>query len=544
MLKVVRERPSARLTRLTAILWSAVFLASSTIAKAQEKVDLEVVRRIDDAAFNHSQVMDIVSYLTDITGPRLTGSPNLKRAQEYARDRLREWGLANAHLESWGPFGRGWSLEGFTANVTSPGFSTLIAYPKAWSPSTPRTIRGEAVFLNVKTASDLDKYRGKLKGKIVLFSPARHVDPLFEPPAHRQTDEELLGLSNEPPRGPRPFQPTAEQRATEGFNNRKWQFVQSEGGAVVLQPSYRDAGTVYVTAATVPYPSDQAFEKHADPWDLSKPVVTPQVVVAAEQYNRLVRLAERGIPVELEVGIAARFHDDEPMSYNVIAEIPGTDLKNEVVMVGGSLDSWHAGTGATDNAVGAATALEIIRILQSLQLKPRRTIRIGLWSAEEQGSLGSRAYVSAHFGRAISPAERSSGPAQFELKPEYKTFDAYFNFDYGTGRIRGIYLQGNEAVRPIFRALLEPERDLGASTLSNSNIGATDHVPFDEVGLPAFQWIRDYMEGSNTRAPHTNMDTYDHVIEEDLKQSVAVAAALIYQLAMRDEALPRKSLPY
>src|SRR5215469_1223601 len=335
MLKVVRERPSARLTRLTAILWSAVFLASSTIAKAQEKVDLEVVRRIDDAAFNHSQVMDIVSYLTDITGPRLTGSPNLKRAQEYARDRLREWGLANAHLESWGPFGRGWSLEGFTANVISPGFSTLIACPKAWSPSTPRTIRGEAVLLNVKTASDLDQYRGKLKGKIVLFSSARHVDPLFDPPAHRQTDEELLGLANAPiPRGPRPFQPTPEQRATEELNNRKWQFIQNEGGAVVLQPSYRDAGTVYVTAATVPYPPDVPFEKRAHAWDTSKPALTPQVYVAAEQYNGIVRQLMRGIPVQLEVNIAVHFSDDDPVSSNVIAEIPGSDLKDEVVMLG------------------------------------------------------------------------------------------------------------------------------------------------------------------------------------------------------------------
>jgi Zn-dependent M28 family amino/carboxypeptidase len=310
-----------------------------------------------------------------------------------------------------------------------------------------------------------------------------------------------------------------------------------------MQPSYRDAGTVYVTSATVPYPPDVPFEKRAHAWDLSKPAVTPQVSVAAEQYNGIVRQVTRGIPVQLEVNIAVRFSDEDPMSHNVIAEIPGTDLKDEVVMVGGSIDSWHSGTGATDNAAGAATALEVIRILQSLKLRPRRTVRIGLWSAEEQGTLGSHAYVATHLGRKVSAAEDQPGHARYEFKPEYEKFDAYFNFDYGTGRIRGLYLQGNEAAGPVFRELLDPYTDLGAATLSMADIGATDHTPFDEVGLPAFQWIRDYMEGENTRAPHTNMDTYDHILEDDLKQSAAVAASLIYQIAARDERIPRKPPP-
>lgn len=534
-------RPPKR--TLAAFVCSIVLLTAG-IAAAQETIDLGAAGRIRDTALNHSQIMDMVGSLTDVSGPRLTGSSNLKRAEEYARDKLREWGLENAHLEGWGPFGRGWSLEGFTANMLSPRFSTLIAYPKAWSPGTNGVVRGEVVLLDAKTVADLDKYKGKLKGKIVLFSQARHIDPLFDPPAHRQTDEELLRLSNAPPAGePRPFQFTPEQRSEEEFNYRKWQLIQDEGAAVVMQPSYRDAGTVYVTSATVPYPPDVPFEKRAHAWDLSKPLVTPQVNVAAEQYNGIVRLVMRGIPVRLEVNIAVRFSDEDPMSYNVIAEIPGTDLKDEVVMVGGSIDSWHSGTGATDNAVGAATALEVIRILQALKLKPRRTIRIGLWSAEEQGSLGSHAYVAAHLGRRVSAAEDRSGRAHYEFKPEHEKFDAYFNFDYGSGRIRGLYLQGNEAAQPIFRDILAPYKDLGASTLSVANIAATDHVPFDEVGLPAFQWIRDYMEGDNTRAPHTNMDTYDHVLEDDLKQSAAVAAALIYHLAMRDERIPRKPLP-
>ena len=531
--------------RTFAAFFCPILLLASGIAVAQERVDPDAAGRIRDAALNHSQIMNMVGYLTDIAGPRLTGSPNLKLAEEYARDKLREWGLVNAHLEAWGPFGRGWSLEGVAANMLSPGFSPLIAYPKAWSPGTNGKVRGEVVFLDAKSATDLDKYKGKLKGKIVLFSPVRRVDPLFDPPAQRQTDEQLQRLANAQPSGEsRPFQFTPEQRAAEELNYRKWQLLQSENAAVVLEPSYRDAGTVYVTSATVPYPPEVPYEKRAHAWDLSPPVVTPQANVAAEQYNRIVRLVMRGIPVQLEVNIAVRFSEDDPMSYNVIAEIPGTDLKNEVVMVGGSIDSWHTGTGATDNATGAATALEVIRILQSLDLKPRRTIRIGLWSAEEQGSLGSRAYVAARFGRKQNAADSPLGRDRFQLKPEHEKFDAYFNFDYGTGRIRGLYLQGNEAARPIFRDMLEPCKDLGASTLSVANIGATDHIPFDEMGLPAFQWIRDYMEGDNTRAPHTNMDTYDHVLEDDLKQSVAVAATVVYQLAVREERVPRKRLPF
>jgi len=293
----------------------------------------------------------------------------------------------------------------------------------------------------------------------------------------------------------------------------------------------------------VPYPSDVPFEKRVNAWDLSRPVVTPQINVAAEQYNRIVRLVARGIPVQLEVNIATRFYDNDPMSYNVIAEIPGTDLKDEVVMIGGCIDSWHAGTGATDNAAGAATVLEVVRILQALEFKPRRTIRVGLWSAEEQGGLGSRAYVAAHLGRRIDVVDGPAAHAHFEFKPEYEKFDTYLNFDYGTGRIRGVFLQGNAAAQALFRDALDRVKALDASTVSVANVGASDHLSFDEIGLPGFQWIRDYMEGSSTRAPHTNMDTYDHVLEDDLRQSAAVAASVVYDLSMRDEKVPRKPLP-
>lgn len=506
-----------------------------------ERVDLSVIKRLKEEELNHSQVMEMVGYLTDVTGPRLTGSPNLKKAQEYVTGRLREWGIGNVHLEAWGPFGRGWALEGLTANMVAPTFSSLIAYPKAWSPATNGVVRGEAVFFDVRTADDLAKYKGKLGGKIVLLSPARPVDPNFAPQARRTSDEELRKLAEAKPQADEPqrFQISPERRARLELNYKKWQMIYMEGAAVVLEPGAGDGGTVYVTSATLPSPFDMPPAQRPHSWDINRPRVIPQVVVAAEQYNRMIRLLTRGVPVQLEVNIAARFYDEDAMSHNVIGEISGDDLKDEVVMVGGCLDSWHAGTGATDNAAGAAVALEVMRLFKALDLKPRRTVRIGLWSAEEQGALGSRAYVAAHFGRRVADAHGASSNTRLELKPEHEKFSAYFNLDYGTGKIRGVYLQGNEAVRPIFRAWLAPFKEMGAETLTIAGIGATDHNSFDEVGLPGFQFIRDFME-SDTRTGHTNMDVYDHVLAEDLKQSAVIAAAFIYQAAMRDEKLPRK----
>jgi hypothetical protein len=421
-------------------------------------------------------------------------------------------------------------LEGFTANMLSPHCSPLIAYPKAWSPGTNGTVRGQVVFLDVRTAADLNKYKGKLGGKIVLLTSARRVEPNFAPLAQRTADEELLKLANAKPAAAAPerFQMSPEQRARQELNYQKWQLLYSEGPAVVLEPGGGDGGVVYVTRASIPSPVDMPFEQRPQPWDMNKPRVIPQVVVAAEQYNRMIRVLGRGVPVELEVKINSRFDDQDPMSANVIAEIPGTDLKDEVVMFGGCLDSWTAGTGATDNAAGAAVAMEIIRLFNSLKLKPRRTIRIGLWSAEEQGSFGSRAYVAAHFARAVTGQNA-----------EYEKFSGYFNLDYGTGKIRGVYLQGNEGVRSIFSSWLAPFKDLGASTVTIEGVGATDHNSFDAVGLPGFQFIRDFME-NNTRTAHTNMDVYDHVLEDDLKQSAIIAASFVYHAAMRDERLPRK----
>ena len=388
--------PSRHNTGILEILLGAALLCFCGVAFSQEKADLDAANRIRDAALNHSQIMEMVGYLTDVTGPRLTGSPNLKKAEEYARDKS---AIPN--------------MKNLVDVQKHPSFDPHRDYTLPWQSGMTGIAYNDTLTDPVLSLSDLLE-NPKLKGKIVLFSPARNVDPLFDPPAHRQTDEELLGLANaEPSADPPPFQFTAEQGAVEELNYRKWQLIQSEGAAVVLQPSFRDAGTVYVTSSTVPYPPDVPFEKRVQAWDISKPVVIPQAIVAAEQYDRIIRLVARGIPVRLEVNISVRFYDDDPMSYNVIAEIPGTDLKDEVVMLGASLDSWHAGTGATDNAVGAATALEVTRILQSLGSKPRRTIRIGLWSAEEQGTRGSHAYVATHLGRRIDPPDGQPGHARF-----------------------------------------------------------------------------------------------------------------------------------
>ncbi|HJZ67438.1 MAG TPA: M20/M25/M40 family metallo-hydrolase [Blastocatellia bacterium] len=569
------------LKRYTAILLTVLMSLASGVAVAQapqEKFDQEAINKIKEEGMKHSQVMDILSYITDVSGARLTGSPNIRVAQEWAKTKLAEWGLQSAHLEAWGPFGRGWSLDGFTANIVKPHYFPLIAFPKAWSPGTNGVVRGQPVYFEVKTEADLDKYKGKLKGAIVLLSEAREVKAHFEPLSHRQTDEELLRLANaEPagfggPGGPGRFRMTDEQRAAMQLANKKWLMLQEEGAAVVLEPGRGDGGTIFVQSANLAYPDNTPLDKRKTIRDKDAPPIVPQVVVAVEHYNRIIRMIHRGAPVELELNLSTKFYDQDLMSYNVIAEIPGTDLKDELVMLGAHFDSWHSGTGATDNAAGSAVCLEAVRILQSLGLKPRRTIRIGLWSGEEQGLLGSRNYVSDHFGKRIGggpglgggppgaggPPPEQQAPPQFELKPDHEKFAGYFNLDNGTGKVRGIYMQGNEEMRSIFRAWFAPFKDMiGAApadakaapprempvaTLSIANTGGTDHLSFDAVGLPGFQFIQDQIE-YDTRTHHSNMDVYDRIQEDDMKQAATIMAAFVYNTAMRDKKLPRKPLP-
>jgi carboxypeptidase Q len=552
------------LRRFTSVIMLAALLFSTGAAAQgpQEKIDAEAIAKIKEEGMTRSQVMEILSYMTDVHGPRLTNSPQLRAAQEWAREKLASWGLQNAKLESWGDFGRGWSLEGFTANIIKPNFYPLIAYPKAWSPSTAGTVRGPVVYLDAKAAEDLEKYKGKLKGAIVLIAPVREVKAHFEALAERSSDEELLKLANaEPPVAGQQrsrFEMTAEQRAAMELMNKKWQLAQAEGAAVVLEPGRGDGGTVFVQSVTIPAPPDTPFDRRPRVYAKDAPATIPQAVVAAEHYNRIVRMIQKGSPVQLEIGINTRFYDQDTKGYNVVAEIQGTDpnLKDEVVMLGGHYDSWHAGTGATDNAAGSAVAMEAVRILQTLGLKPRRTIRIALWSGEEQGLLGSRGYVAQHFGKVINPAtgrsnaqEQAATPPQIELRPEHEKFAAYFNLDNGTGKIRGIYLQGNEQVRSIFRAWFAPFKDMlgtkkenNFATLSLSNTGGTDHLAFDAVGLPGFQFIQDPIE-YDTRTHHSNMDLYDRMQEDDMKQAATIMAAFVYNAAMRDQKLPRKPLP-
>ena len=571
------------LKRYTAILLTALIsLASSAAVSAQgpqEKFDQAAIDKIKEEGMKHSQVMDTLSYLTDVPGSRLTGSPGLKAAQEWAKQKLAAWGLQNAHLEAWGPFGRGWSLEGFSANLIKPNYAPLIAYPKAWSPSTSGVLRANPVYFNAKTEADLDKFKGKLKGAIVLLSEPRDVKPHYEALGHRQTDEELLRLANaEPPAagggqgGQGRFGGNPEQRAAMALQNKKWLMLQEEGAALVLEPGRGDGGTMFVQSATLAYPQEVPRDKQKTIRDKDAPPIVPQVIVAVEHYNRLVRMIQRGAPVQLEFNVSTKFYDQDLMSANVVAEIPGTDLKDEIVMLGAHFDSWHSGTGATDNAAGSAVCMEAVRILQSLGLKPRRTIRIGLWSGEEQGLLGSRAYVAEHFGKRLGPDPRFGGgppaagatpepqtPPQFEIKAEHEKVAGYFNLDNGTGKIRGIYMQGNEEVRPIFRAWFGPfrdmlgagpapeakagnQRDLPVATLSISNTGGTDHLSYDGVGLPGFQFIQDQIE-YETRTHHSNMDVYDRIQEDDMKQAATIMAAFVYNTAMRDKKLPRKAMP-
>jgi carboxypeptidase Q len=541
------HRHYKRVMSLIAVVLIFCLTASAQVAQV-EKVDQEMMKKIREEGMQRSQVMETLSWLTDVHGPRLTNSPQYKRASEWAKGKLTEWGLQRASLEAWGPFGRGWTLEGFTANIVKPDFSPLIAYPKAWSPSTNGVVRGQVVYLDSKTADDLEKYKGKLKGAIVMLAPPREVKAHFEPEGARMTDGELLMMANAdsptPGGGFRRGAPSPEQRAAMELVSKKWQMVYDEGAAVALDIGRGDGGTIFVQSAAMPAPADASFDRRLRPWSPDAKLI-PQASLAAEHYNRIVRMVTKGVPVELEVQITTKFHDQDLMGYNVIAEIPGSDLKDEIVMVGGHFDSWHSGTGATDNAAGSAVAMEVMRILQALGVKPRRTIRIGLWGGEEQGLIGSRAHVDKHYAsrQASAPSAGQQGEQPpITLKPAHEKFSVYFNLDNGTGKIRGVYLQGNEDVRPIFRAWLDPFRDLGAATLTSRNTGGTDHLAFDAVGLPGFQFIQDEIE-YDTRTHHSNMDVYDRIQADDMKQASVIIAAFVHNAAMRAEKMPRKPLP-
>jgi len=503
---------------------------------AEERVDLFVVNRIKAEALENSKVMDDMFYLTDVHGPRLAGSPGYKEAGDWVVSRLKEYGLTNVKEEKWGPFGRGWTCKHYEAHMIAPQYSPLIGFPLAWTAGTEGAVTGEPYLVSIQSDKDFEKYKGKLKGKIVMTQPAKEV--VFQTSAlgRRYTDNDLATESLAPDPAARPFggraaqfgnqpipaDPEARRRMMEerrNFQQKVAEFYKDEGALVILSVGYNgDGGTVFASSG--------------GSYDAKKPIAVASVALTPEHYNRIMRLMEHKIPVQLEFNIRNEFYTDNLDSFNVTGEIPGGAKKDEVVMIGAHLDSWHGGTGATDNAAGSAVMIEAMRILKSLDVKMDRTVRIGLWGGEEEGLLGSKAYVKEHFG----------DPQTMKLTSEHAKLAAYFNFDNGTGKIRGVYLQGNDMARPIFAEWLKPFQDLGAGTLTIRNTGGTDHLSFDAVGLPGFQFIQEPMEYS-TRTHHSNMDVYDHIQAGDLMQASAIIASFAYNAATRAEMLPRKPLP-
>ena len=512
----------------------ALALLAAPLA-AQEKVDADALNRIKTEEQNRSQVMEIASWLTDVYGARLTGSPSAKAAGDWTVKKLNDWGMANARMESWGPFGRGWSNERMVAQVVSPRPFPIIAYPAAWTPGTNGPVKAEVTLMKADSAPDLEKYRGKLRGKIVFTqAPRDSVPPHFTADASRLADSSLSKMAEvpftaDPPRaqggpgGPNAGNnPQANRfQAARAFQQGLSSFLVDEGVVAVVTPGRGDDGTVFTGASGSRDPSN--------------PTKVPGLIFSTEHYGRIARMVEKGVPVTVELDVKNTFYDDNQNSFNIVAEIPGTDpkLKDEVVMLGAHFDSWHTGTGATDNAAGSAVMLEALRLIKATGLKPRRTIRIGLWTGEEEGLLGSRAYVKEHFG----------DPQTMQLKqPVHERFAGYFNVDNGTGAIRGVYLQKNEAVAPIFKSWMAAFNDPRLKTVTASNTGGTDHLSFDAVGLPGFQFIQDPVDyGSRTH--HSNMDLYERLIPGDMKHNAAVVAAFVYLTANRDQKLPRKTPP-
>ena len=529
----LKIRTSVAALLITAMVAPAPLLAATP---DENQPDLTMVSRIREEGYRHSKVMEIESELTDRLGPRLSGSSNLKKANEWTRDALSGYGLQNAHLEGY-DFGRGWALDSVNVRMTSPTVAQLVALPKAWTPATAGEIKGEVVAMKATTPEELEAYRGKLAGKIVLIGTMRDIQPGNEPLLNRYDDGKLKELEAY-------TAPNAGNRNLEEFRKRFFfqraldKFLAEEKPAVTIEASRGQSGVLFVQGTQNYKPGS--------------PDGVPQLVMAVENFGRIYRLLDRKVPVELDINVQSHFEQpDAGKIFNTVAEIPGTDKKDEIVMVGGHLDSWHAGTGATDNAAGCAVAMDAVRILQRLGVKPRRTIRIALWTGEEEGLLGSRAYAAQHFGaREEAKGQDQSLPSflrepvntPLHLLPEQAKISAYFNVDNGTGKLRGIYTQENSSVVPIFNAWGAPFRDLGFTTVTNRTTGGTDHLSFDAVGIPGFQFIQDPVE-YETLTHHSNMDVYERIQKDDMMQAAIIEATFIYNAAMRDEMMPRKDFP-
>jgi peptidase M28-like protein len=516
-----------------------------------ENIDLTAYQSIREEGLSHSHVMDYASALMDGIGPRLTGSPNLKHANEWTRDQFTAMGCTNAHLEDWGEFGMGWRQLNTWVRMSAPDTAVFIAQALPWSPSSKGAISGQAIWVDAKDEKDLEKYKGKLSGKIVLFGEMREVKAVDKPLFERRDDADLKKLGEYPVHvGEREefFQQFIKRLA---FREKAGQFFAAEHAAGIVVPS-RDGRNNGGSGGTIFDDGGGGMgwftyqRQHAEP--------LPIVVMAIENYGRVYRLLKANVPVTVEMDVETEFTGDHEHGFDTVAEIPGTDpkLKDEVVMVGGHLDSWASATGATDNGAGTVVAMEVMRIFNALKIQPRRTIRVALWTGEEQGEFGSYGYVKQHFGfvplstapdQVVLPdfLRKPAGP--IELKPEQQKISGYFNVDNGSGKIRGIYLQENSAIAGIFAQWMKPLEDLGVSTLTMRNTGGTDHEAFDSVGIPGFQFIQDMLDyGSRTH--HSNMDTYERLQADDLAQAATVEAIFVYNAAMRDQMLPRKPLPH
>jgi carboxypeptidase Q len=544
--------------RHTLVLAAAVVLASvgSRAADMQqpttESIDLNAYNAIREEGLQHSHVMDYAGGLIDGIGPRLTGSPNMAKANAWTRDQLTRMGCVNAHLEDWGEFGMGWQQLNTWVRMTEPDTAVFVAQATPWSPSTNGPVTAQVVSVVVNDTSDMAKYKGKLSGKIVLFGAMRDVPVPDKPFFERYSDTDLKELESLPLESEQAAMRARSERAVKRYKllSELVPFLAAEKVVAVIVPSrdgHDGGGTGIIFDDNGADLSRMAYHRETA-------VPFPVVVAQIESYGRVFRLLENHVPVSVEMNVETRFTGDHEHGFDTVAEIPGTDpaLKDEVVMVGGHLDSWISGTGATDNGAGSIVAMEVMRILNALKVKPRRTIRIALWTGEEGGLFGSRGYVTQHFGsfpRSTAPdqmmlseyARKAAGP--LTLRPEQKLISAYFNVDNGTGRIRGIYTQGNAAVDTVFAQWMAPLKDLGVTAISNRDTGGTDHLSFDAVGIPGFQFIQDPMD-YETRTHHSNMDTYERLQPADLKQIAVVEAIFVYNAAMREQMIPRKPLPH
>ena len=523
--------------RRTAALSLAALAATSSPAAAGEPVDLDVVNLIRDEGLNRSQVVDTMEYLTDVLGARLSGSPEMKAANEWTAAKLEEWGLENVELDPF-EFGRGWSFSHAAVHMLAPHQVPLLALPKAWTPGTAGAVRGRAVRIEIEHQDDFDRYRGELRGKVVFLDERFDVKPPTDP-FRRHSDKDLAELGHFPIPDHAPTVQRLIRARQWRLRRDMYRFLGDEGVLAAVNVSSRDAGLVRVMGYTYRPGQAPSF---------------PVLVMAVEHYNQILRLLGRGIEVELELDLRARFHDDDGgRAYNTVGEIPGHGRKPEIVMAGAHLDSWHGSTGGVDNAAGCAVMMEAVRILKAIDADVERTVRVALWSGEEQGLHGSREYVYEHFAsRPEHPDPEQREMPRFLREPrwtwpittlpDYDRFSVYFNLDNGSGKVRGVYAEENAAARPIFDAWLRPFADLGAGTETLRPTGGTDHRSFQAVGLPGFQFIQDPLD-YRFRLHHTNIDGFDHIQAEDLKQASVIVASFLYHAATREERFPRKPMP-